>query len=170
MLGNAPRKSANEITTSKWITSKPFSYFMGYISLLFNRPILPTTWYMTLTSARQPLNSLYRWLLICRFEKCRFFNHQIYLFYSNLYTRVWFNMKMPSYQCKDFPYKDKKIALGILYPENGLYIESATSFQCLTQWGRVTHTCARKLTIIDSDNGLLPGRHQAIIWTDAAIL
>ena len=27
-----------------------------------------------------------------------------------------------------------------------------------------------KLSIIGSDNGLLPGRHQAIIWADAGIL
>ena len=27
----------------------------------------------------------------------------------------------------------------------------------LSQWGRVTHTCISKLTIIDSDNGLSPG-------------
>ena len=40
----------------------------------------------------------------------------------------------------------------------------------LTHWGRVTHTCVSKLTIIGSDNGLLPGRHQAIIWTNAGIL
>ena len=36
----------------------------------------------------------------------------------------------------------------------------------LTNWGRVTHICVNKLTIIDSDNGLPPGRHQAIIWTN----
>ena len=35
----------------------------------------------------------------------------------------------------------------------------------LTNWGRVTHTCVSKLTIIDSDNGMSPGRRQAIIWT-----
>ena len=40
----------------------------------------------------------------------------------------------------------------------------------LTLWGRVTHTCVGYLTIIDSDNGLSPGRHQAIIWTNAEIL
>ena len=40
----------------------------------------------------------------------------------------------------------------------------------LTHWGRVTHICVRKLTIIGSDNGLSPGRRQAIIWTDAGIL
>ena len=36
--------------------------------------------------------------------------------------------------------------------------------------GRVTHICVRKLTIIGSDNGLSPGRRQAIIWTNAGIL
>ena len=33
----------------------------------------------------------------------------------------------------------------------------------LTHWGRVTHICVSELTIIGSDNGLSPGRHQAII-------
>ena len=42
--------------------------------------------------------------------------------------------------------------------------------QTLTHWGRVTHICVSKLTIIGSDNGLPPGRHQAIIWTNAGIL
>ena len=40
----------------------------------------------------------------------------------------------------------------------------------LTHWGRVTHTCVSKLNIIGSDNGLSPGRCQAIIWTNAEIL
>ena len=40
----------------------------------------------------------------------------------------------------------------------------------LTHWGRVTHICVSKLTIIASDNGLSPGRRQAIIWTNAEIL
>ena len=34
----------------------------------------------------------------------------------------------------------------------------------------MTHKCVSKLTIIDSDNGLSPGRRQAIIWTNAGIL
>ena len=33
----------------------------------------------------------------------------------------------------------------------------------LTHWGRVTHICITKLTNIGSDNGLSPGRRQAII-------
>ena len=41
---------------------------------------------------------------------------------------------------------------------------------CLTHWGRVTHIYVTKLTIIGSDNGLSPGRRQAIIWTNAGIL
>ena len=40
----------------------------------------------------------------------------------------------------------------------------------LTHWGRVTHICVSKLTIIVSDNGLSPDRSQAIIWTNAGIL
>ena len=50
------------------------------------------------------------------------------------------------------------------------------TFSCcniaLTHWGRVTHihVCVGKLTIIGWDNGLSPGRRQAIIWTNAGIL
>ena len=40
----------------------------------------------------------------------------------------------------------------------------------ISHWGRVTHICVGKLTIIGSDNGLSPGRHRAIIWTNAGIL
>ena len=40
----------------------------------------------------------------------------------------------------------------------------------LTHWGRVMHIYVGKLTIIGSNNGLSPGRRQAIIWTNAGIL
>ena len=40
----------------------------------------------------------------------------------------------------------------------------------LNHWGRVTHICVGKLTIIGSDSGLSPGRRQAIIWTSAGIV
>ena len=40
----------------------------------------------------------------------------------------------------------------------------------LTHWDRVTHICVGNLTIIGSDNGLSPGRRQAITWTDVGIL
>ena len=34
----------------------------------------------------------------------------------------------------------------------------------------MTHICGCKIIIIGSDNGLLPGRRKAIIWTNAGIL
>ena len=40
----------------------------------------------------------------------------------------------------------------------------------LTHWGRATHICVSKFTISASDNGLSPGRCQAIIWNNAGIL
>ena len=40
----------------------------------------------------------------------------------------------------------------------------------LTYWGRVTHICISKLTTIGTDNGLSPGRRQAIICFNAGIL
>ena len=46
----------------------------------------------------------------------------------------------------------------------------ARCLQWLTHWGRVTHIFVSKQTIIGSDNGLSPGRRQAIIWTKAGIL
>ena len=40
----------------------------------------------------------------------------------------------------------------------------------LTHWGQVTHICVIKIAIIGSDNGLLPGQQQAIIWTNNGIM
>ena len=40
----------------------------------------------------------------------------------------------------------------------------------LTHWGRATHICVSKQTIIGSYNGLSPGRRQAIIWANAGTL
>ena len=39
-------------------------------------------------------------------------------------------------------------------------------FNNVTHWGRVTHIYVSKLNIIGSDNGLAPGRRQAVIWTN----
>ena len=44
------------------------------------------------------------------------------------------------------------------------------SVSLLTHSGRVMHICVSKLTIVGSDNGLSPGRRQAIIWTNDGIL
>ena len=62
-------------------------------------------------------------------------------------------------------------------PRNELKVTAANNHHPLnilktssTLWGRVTHICVSKQTIIGSDNGLSPGRRQAIIWTNAGIL
>ena len=52
---------------------------------------------------------------------------------------------------------------------NNLWL-SSFCFYMLTHCGRVTHICIDKLTNIGLDNGLSPGRRQAIIWNNAAIL
>ena len=56
------------------------------------------------------------------------------------------------------------------------YISYVSDIRCigglqqLTHWDRVTHVCVGNLSIIGSDNGLSPGRCQAIICTNAGIL
>ena len=40
----------------------------------------------------------------------------------------------------------------------------------ISHWGRVTHICVSDLTSIGSDNGLSPGRRQAVIRTNAGLL
>ena len=51
-----------------------------------------------------------------------------------------------------------------------VYKHTATIEMHFTHWGRVMHICVGKLTIISPDNGLSPGRRQAIIWANARIL
>ena len=59
-------------------------------------------------------------------------------------------------------------------PVDFIYVCAQSSYELhwfdLTHWGRVTHICVGNLTIIGPDNGLSPGRRQAIIWTNAGIL
>ena len=49
-------------------------------------------------------------------------------------------------------------------------VVTITGSELLTHWGRVTHICVGNLNTIGSDNGLSPGRHQAITWTNVGIL
>ena len=48
--------------------------------------------------------------------------------------------------------------------------DQSEGINALTHWVQVTHICVSKLTIIGPDNGLSPGRRQAIVWTNAGIL
>ena len=50
------------------------------------------------------------------------------------------------------------------------YSNRAAPAARLTDWGRAMHICVSNQTTIGSDNGLLPGRHQAITWANAGIL
>ena len=71
--------------------------------------------------------------------------HQLYMLYSNIVLKQRF---------KTMKHQRAK----------------STDKTQITHWGRVTHICVGALTIIGSDNGLSPGRRQAIIWTNAGIL
>ena len=84
---------------------------------------------------------------------------------SNTYTR---NMVLHSSSSIG---SAKTVCVG-LTPGNFATHEGIRDCRCplLTHWGRVTHICVSELTIIGSDNGLSPGRRQAIIWTNAGIL
>ena len=56
------------------------------------------------------------------------------------------------------------------YNRRGLILIMAWAFLRVSHRGRAMHIWIGKLTIIGSDNGLSPGRRQAIIWTNAGIL
>ena len=70
------------------------------------------------------------------------------------------------------------ISLSTISPFNDVTIVQPTIFpaasshllQLLTRWGRVTHICISKLTIIGSDDDLLLERRKAIVWTYAGRL
>ena len=53
--------------------------------------------------------------------------------------------------------------------ENTNYNLISVTFH-LIHWGRVTHICVGKITIISSDYCFSPGRHQASIWANAGTL
>ena len=66
---------------------------------------------------------------------------------------------------------DMHVALPVYaYGSLHAWIWVLTVKYVLTHWGRVTQICVGELTIIVSDNGLSPGRRQAIIWTNDGTL
>ena len=57
-------------------------------------------------------------------------------------------------------------AMDIIALQKGQVFASTYTLEAwikVIHWGRVTHICVSNLTIIGSDNGLSPGRRQAII-------
>ena len=78
-------------------------------------------------------------------------------------------MVVSPFTWSNFFFEDKHKYVYILYHSSMMrWHMQLKSF--LAHWGRVTHICVGKLTIIGSDNGLSPERRQAIIWTNAGIL
>ena len=68
--------------------------------------------------------------------------------------------------CQSIKNENKNMYIARARPQ----LKMSTQVLKLTYWGRVTHICVGKLSIIGSDNGLTPERRQAIIWTNAGIL
>ena len=67
--------------------------------------------------------------------------------------------------------KKKKIKISYMKTDGLTRAVNIVSYQIpLTHWGWVRHICISKLTTIGSDNGLLTGRRQAIIWINAGIM
>ena len=84
---------------------------------------------------------------------------------------AWFSENIHPYKATDTE-KITNIKIEYTYQNaDRVYISFVLLYsQLKTHWGRVTHICFSKLTIIGSDNGLSPGRRQAIIWANAGIL
>ena len=68
---------------------------------------------------------------------------------------------------KIYQFSFKEMLLKMLSAKHQTYF---SGINVLTHWGWVMHICINKPTIIGSDNGLSPGRRQAIIKTNAGIL
>ena len=90
-------------------------------------------------------------------------HHRIYITIYNYIYIIWdFIKRFLMAKNHMVPYR---MSWVILWRSTHIYV-----LPDLTHWGRVTHICVVKLTIIASDNGLSPGRRQAIIWTNAGLL
>ena len=97
---------------------------------------------------------------------------QVFRKHVNYMPFILRNERKRKYNRMSFKINSAQCGLKIPWIYCGIYGLSQW-FCCnnnLTHWGRVTHICVSKLIIIGSDNGLSPGRRQAIIWTNAGIL
>ena len=91
-----------------------------------------------------------------------------YAFEYTFYYNMIYNKKNDKW-CNAIQPNTSRVDFGQMIPRSKP-VRNRTTFrrravQHFTHWGRET-----QLTIIGSDNGLSPGRHQAILWTNAGIL
>ena len=90
---------------------------------------------------------------------------------KRMYVSMYICMKMFSAQYQPFcsslnmisRYMYKAINIMFFNYWDAFHFHSKIYLLFLTHWGRLTHICIINLTIIGSDNDLLPGRCQAII-------
>ena len=85
---------------------------------------------------------------------------------NHMSNKVWDEITYPS---SNFNGATGEVWEWMLFLPTLYYGCNYLSILGLTHWGRVTHICVSKLIIV-SDNGLSPGRRQAIIWTNAGIM
>ena len=106
-----------------------------------------------------PVNNRVRFLFLAR-SKLR-------LCSANHRAGYWSNLPC-DWSSTAWAYSEQEIENGpwSFFLQNGCLLHLVA----LTHWGRVTHICISKLTIIGSHNGLSPGRREAIIWTSVGIL
>ena len=80
-------------------------------------------------------------------------------------------MRCSGYSVKPLAGDPGGIQPEVLQLRNGISEASTGRTGCaLNVWGRVTHICISRLYHYWLNNGLSPGRHQDIIWTNAGIL
>ena len=90
-----------------------------------------------------------------------------YIFCREVCPAVRVITRSQSWIIKRVPKSDGLTMLMICWSINMYHLNVDMT---LTHWGWETHICVGNLTIIGPDNGLSPGRRQAIIWTNAGIL
>ena len=105
-------------------------------------------------------------------SRCFFFFSMLWTFCTHAYLTHWSLNNMTTV-CSCLFYMSclrwKLLYIGLNLTGVSLWGQLTWQY-LLTHWGWVTNICVRKPTIIGSDNGLSPGRRQAIIRTNAGIL
>ena len=82
----------------------------------------------------------------------------------------WFYPQQGINSCSSNRTGPNQLKQNITTPDNFTKSPADPFIKLLTHRGRVMHTCIRKLATIGSDNGMSPGRRQAIIWTTTRML
>ena len=105
------------------------------------------------------------WVKIDHFFSCVTLQFDVWP-WKTIHRAAWSQLKMMSWLSSTCIQNFPSSLVFILEIDN--YFKHTEI--ALTHWGRVTHICVGKLTIIGSDNGLSPDRRQAIIWANTGIL